>query len=381
MKKKILIVYGGKSCEHDISVLTALQAMKNIDGHLFEVYPLYIKEGLYTGKALEDIGTYESFNPDGAGIKACAFHTGGIELRRFACFKRNVDIDCALLCCHGGEGENGGIQGLLEYYRIPYTSAGVAASALFMDKIMTKEWLIGKKLPVLPYFSLRDSDTDKIRLPRGTDYPLIVKPASLGSSIGIAVAHNREELKESIAVAAEFDGRIVVEKALTDVFEINCAAVKTSGEILVSECERPVSWREFLTFEEKYCGGKAGISGLSREYPASIPKNLRKAVQNFTKKIYIDSGLKGVVRIDFLFDKTKKRLYVNEVNTIPGSLAFYLFKENGLSFKDLLSSLIAESISDYHKRSLKIDSFESDVLKSENIKNGGKGSKGAKSAF
>jgi D-alanine-D-alanine ligase len=366
MKKNILVIFGGKSCEHDISVVTALQTMNAVNADRYgAVVPLYIREDkLYSGDALKDIRTYSDFSSKKSELRTAEFFNGGIFIRKFGPFKKRVFIDAAVLCCHGGIGENGGLQGLLEFYNIPYTSPGISASAVFMDKVLTKEVLTAKKLPVLPYYVVGDLDIETTRPQGGLNYPLIVKPASLGSSIGIGVAHNIDALKTACVVAAEFDSKIVVEKALVDFFEINCAAVKDGNDIIVSECEKPVSWEEFLSFDEKYCGGRGaeGMKGLRREYPANISENLRTAVRNFTRTIYSHFNMKGCVRVDFLIDKNEGDVYVNEVNTIPGSLAHYLFAENGITFGNLIDITIETAIKEKIKADRKQYVYNSNVL-------------------
>ncbi|MDR2047514.1 MAG: hypothetical protein LBP79_06450 [Clostridiales bacterium] len=402
MKKNILVIFGGKSCEHDISVITAVQAMRSMNGEKYGVFPFYI-DGVngksYTGAALKKIGTYRNFNSKRSALKTAELTRGGIILIRIGFLKKRVKIkiDAALICCHGGIGENGGVQGLLEFYDIPYTSPGIAASAVFMDKTLTKSFLIGGELPALPYFAIADTEIDAIRLGgadavintdtdksedtdkktsaeagEGADlkYPLIAKPASLGSSIGISVARTLDELKTACVTAAEFDSKIIVEKALEDFCEINCAAVRDGENIIVSECEKPVSWSEYLTFDEKYrpcpnSGGaknRGGTKNPKREYPAVIPANLRDAVRGLTRLIYSRSDMKGSVRIDFLIDKRDGRVYVNEVNTVPGSLAHYLFAENGITLSDLIDIMINTCLKEKMKTDAKKYIYKSDVL-------------------
>ncbi|MDR2090953.1 MAG: D-alanine--D-alanine ligase [Clostridiales bacterium] len=361
MKKNILVIFGGKSCEHDISIITALQAMRAANEDKYEVFPLYIRKKMYSGGALRDLSAYADFSRIESSLKTVEFFDGGILVGRSRAFKKRVFIDAAVVCCHGGIGENGGLQGLLEFYNIPYTSPGVSASAVFMDKVLTKEVLKAKNLPVLPYFTVKDTDIENARARGDLTYPLIVKPASLGSSIGIGVAHNIDELKTACVVAAEFDSKIIVEKALTDFFEINCAALSDGKNIIVSECEKPVSWEEFLSFDEKYCVG-GGMRGLKREYPADIPENLRKAVRNFTRTVYAHFGMKGSVRIDFLVDGTDGGVYINEINTVPGSLAYYLFAENGITFRDLIDITVETAKREKARADKKQYIYDSKVL-------------------
>lgn len=341
VKKKIAVLFGGKSAEHDISVLTAVQAMSALDRSKYEIYPVYIKNALYTGE-LFSVRDFTPFNEK--AHKEIALEKGVFFHKKRG--KSVVDFipDAALLCTHGGEGENGVLQGVLEFNGIPYTSANVKNSAIGMDKLLQKQIFSEMLLNVVKYIRVdrddfaADRQKTAAHIEMFLDYPVIVKPAGQGSSIGIRLAENREELFFCLEVAACFDKNIIVERALTDFIEVNCAAFAIGGETVVSETEQPLNWRGFLSFDDKYIGGGNG-SGEKHRTPAPIG-GLNDAVKSAVKRIYGELGLSGVVRMDFLVDTAENKLYINEINTIPGSLAFYLFEPTGISFSALLDNII-----------------------------------------
>jgi D-alanine-D-alanine ligase len=363
MKKKIAVIFGGKSCEHDISILTALQAMKNLDKSRYEVFPVYLRGGFFCGK-LDRLSAFTPFDETEhkrAFIFDGAFYQSGKKLAKL------FAPDAALLCTHGGDGENGSLQGLLDVEGIPYTSSGVLGSAVCMNKIISKEIFGSMLLNTLKYTVVKrdefksgaDAAIEKIE--SLFDYPVIVKPASLGSSIGIQIAKNADELKSAIEIASHFDGEIIAERALTDFLEINCAAIFYDGELIVGETEQPVSWNAFLTYEDKYLvGGK--LSGARRKIPAPVSDETNREVKETVKRIYSELGLRGVVRIDFLFDNISEKLFVNEVNTIPGSLSYYLFEPRGITYPALLDMLIAQAENDAQKSRQSAFEFASPVL-------------------
>lgn len=365
MKKNIAVIFGGRSCEHDISILTALQAMGNLDKKKYEIYPVYLLDGcFYTGK-LKNISAFTPFISD-EHKKICLIEGSFYECekRMKLCFKPDV----ALLTTHGGEGEDGSLQGLLEVHRIPYTSAGVAPSAVCMNKAITKELFENKLLNILKYTLIykEEIESDMLKamekIESVLDYPVIVKPCSLGSSIGIEVARDRVGLEHALSVAACFDREIIVERALVDFVEINCAVLSDGDEIIVGETEQPISWNSFLTYDDKYMsGGK--MSAAKRIIPAPVSDEVNNEVKESAKRLFSELNLKGVVRIDYLYDTVQKKLFINEINTIPGSLAFYLFEPLGISFQDLLDKLIkGAEVWDLKKKKNSFK-FESQVLK------------------
>ncbi len=362
----IAVFYGGRSCEHDISVITAVQAMAALD-EKYEVAPIYMKDGAYyTGDLLKDISFYE--RPD---LKKCQrlWLIDGVFCARFkSIYHRKFRPDVALICCHGGEGENGCLQGVLESNKIPYTSSGVTACGVAMDKVIGKTLFDGLMLNTVESITVYRDDYIKKKddifrhIETYLDYQLIIKTAALGCSIGISRVKNREELREGIEVACAFDKKLLVERALEDFVELNCAVVSDGEKIIVSEIERPLSWSEFLTFQDKYEAGGKGMQGERRQLPANIPSDVAEKVKDIAKRLYAEADMAGVVRIDFLLSKENK-LFVNEINSVPGSLAFYLFEPIGIAFNVLLDMIITGAVRKFADNKKSKLAFNSSVLK------------------
>ena len=275
------------------------------------------------------------------------------------------EVDAALLCFHGENGEDGCVQGLLEMCEIPYTSCGVTSSALCMDKISAKAMLKGFDFPVVEGISLEKNFFEQnfrqceseIRQKLG--YPVIVKPSKLGSSIGISVCEDENSFADAMKLALGFDDRVLVEKALTNFCDINVSVLKKDGEIFVSQAEKPASLKNFLTFDEKYLEGGKGMSGLKREFPFENEKT--EAIKDIAKKVYSSLNCFGVVRIDFLIDFDSGKIFVNEINTIPGSLSFYLWKDV-FGFGSLIDVLLDEAKKRTAEKQKLLRRFESSVL-------------------
>ncbi len=261
------------------------------------------------------------------------------------------------------------MQGLFELADIAYTSCGVVASAAGMDKIVMKSVFRSMGLPVLPsVWCYRDewkTDPDAVTArAEALGYPLFVKPSQLGSSIGISKAVDRESFERAMEVACSFDWRILIEKGLETPDEINCACVGFGREATVSLCEQPLSWESFLTFEQKYLnGGKGkGMGSLARKIPAPIGEEMTARVQGYTREIFSTFGCKGVVRVDYMLDRASGALYVCEINTIPGSFAFYLFEPAGLSFRQLVDRLVTYAHKALAQKNASTFAYDSTIL-------------------
>lgn len=344
MKKKILVMFGGRSTEHDVSVISAIEALYALPQSLYDVYPVYMRSGkFYGGKGLYTLKNYTPFVPQNH-VELAMFGGTVYGKSAFGRLKPLFKPDCALLINHGGEGENGALQGFLEINDIPYASSGVFCSAIAMSKYALKLRLAASGVPVvngMPVTSDYSEDTLS-QLESAIGYPMFVKPDSQGSSIGVGVACDREELRARLALAFEYDSVALVEEYLSDFTELNVACVNFGGELLVSEPERPLSSTEVLTFEDKYIVGSkgSGMSGGKREFPANISDELKSEITSLTARIYTELGAFGVVRADYMLRNGK--IYFNELNTIPGSLAHYLFPEK--TYGEFLSLLIEEGI-------------------------------------
>ena len=295
-------------------------------------------------------------------------------------------VDVYIVVMHGMNGEDGTLQGLLELAKIPYTSTGVAGSAIGMDKIMMKQFFTGAELPVLPgeWFTRREfaSDWKEIlnTVSNKLGFPVFVKPANLGSSIGVSRADNAEELKESLSLAFEYDRRVLVEKGLDKPVELNCSVLGYDDEVIASPIEMPLNHDEFLDFRDKYLGGggSKGMASLSRVLPAPIEDSLKKEIQDLSIKIFRLLDCKGVVRIDYMFDRITEKLFITEINTIPGSLAFYLWEKDGIPYKKLIDRMISCAEKAFEDRNLTNYAYTSDILKNASF--GTKGAKGTKNA-
>lgn len=377
MKKNIAIIYGGKSVEHEVSIITGLQVYENINLEKYNPILIYIdKDGnWFKGELLKNISIYTEWERYKKKLKKII---PSIDRN----YKNNIfkNIDAVIIACHGTYGEDGKLQGFLDLLEIPYTSCGVVASSSGMDKIVMKNIFAGIGLPVLPYIWFYKEDWLKEpkecinKIHYTLDYPVFIKPANLGSSIGISMANNENELINAINIAIEYDRRILVEKGVEDAVEINCSCFYANNEVLVSNLEEPIRWEKFLSFEDKYLRSnskaKAGLAGMTRKIPAEISDEIKKEIEEYSKKIYRTMDCKGVVRIDYLLNKEKTKVYVNEINTIPGSLSFYLWENKGVDFKSLIDLMIVEAIKFNEDKKTYITKFDAHLL--EKIRKGTK---------
>ncbi len=343
--KNIAVIYGGNSCEKDISIITALQAIESLDKTKYKMFPIFWKEDFYILDDYKNIYAYaDNVAPKG---KKVIFDGKSLFAVKRSKLKLLSDIDCVLLCTHGGAGENGALQGFLEINGLPYTSSPPLASGIGMDKGIFKIFCKKLTLPVLPYGIINEGDGEDVleRIIERLGFPIIVKPANQGSSIGIGISKDAEELQEKLKAAFYYDKKVVLEKALTDFKEINCACLVKNGKVYPSTPEEPVGWQEFLTFEDKYMsGGKTSKASAKRIFPAMISETDTVRIQGITAKLYQALGCKGIVRCDFLIDKSNGAIYLNEINTVPGSLAGYLYEDRGFSLKEVTDIMIEEAI-------------------------------------
>ncbi len=408
MSLKVAVIYGSRTCEHDVSIVSALQAMDNLDKNEYEIVPVYIaRDGQwYTGRLLRNITFYSAFKPElVTHVAPVMSEDGKLTLMPVTSiaphgFKGMVKVlmsnmnlgedtvekcDVVLPVMHGMNGEDGTLQGLLELFNVPYTSTGVLGSALGMDKIAMKQFFRGCGLPVVDGMWFARSEWNKNheevlnRVESSCPYPVYVKPANLGSSIGISRAPDRQSLIKAIETAVEYDRRILVERGIEKPVEINCSALRIKGEVRASLCEMPASWEEFLTFDDKYLRGSKsgkgqGMESLARKVPAPISDELTQRIQQMTTQVYNAMDCKGVVRIDYMLDGDG--LYINEINIIPGSLAFYLWEPLGISFKEMLDCMIEDAFTAYAEKNRSVFSYDSSILRS--VQGGLKGAKGGK---
>lgn len=351
--KTVLVIFGGKSVEHEVSVSTAYQVFKNINVKKYRIIPVYIDTmGIWwTGKPLENIKYFKKVIVAMNGMRKCRLFQAKIEGNfleiDYMLIKRKVKFDIALPIIHGTNGEDGTIQGMLEILNIPYVGCDVFSSAVGMDKVAQKIIFSAEKIETIPFkyfwnYEWVKNKNEVVKKIETIKYPLCIKPCNLGSSIGISIANNRKELIKSIEVAIHFDKRIIVEKAITDMKELNCSVAGYGEETLVSVCEQPIKTGKILSYDDKYKKGSKnkGLMSLSRLIPAPISRKLQNQIEEWSIRAFRAIGASGVSRIDYIYDNTSNKIYLNEINTIPGSLSFYLWKKSGLTYSDLLDKLI-----------------------------------------
>ncbi len=392
MKMNVCVVFGGRSTEHEVAIISANQAIHALDSEKYEIIPLYItKTGvMYTGEALKDINQYKNL-PE--LIKKCEqvvlYNDGNnavmdrVKKPLFGGAKP-VRIDVALPVVHGTNVEDGSVQGWLEMLNVPYSGCDVTSSALGMDKVAMKDVLAAAGIPVLPCkcFYSRQWFEDKEEIIRDIEklsYPVIVKPANLGSSIGISIAKDREMLISSIDDAAGYAEKILVEHAISALREINCSVLGDFTNARASVLEEPISGEGFLSFKEKYIdgakGSSKGMASTQRIIPAELDEETTKKIQQYAVDTFKSLGCAGVSRIDCMIDKDSGEIYVNEINTIPGSLSFYLWEKTGLTFKGLMDELVSIALKRSREKANLTFSFDSNIL---SLQGGTKGAKGIK---
>ena len=396
-KMQLGVIFGSRSCEHEVSIISALQLMKAADPGRYEVVPVYVSMSgeWFTGAPLWDMKTYQNFDGYREGLSRVwldvtagsgALMTVDPPKGLFGKEKLRVvaRLGCVIPVLHGMHGEDGTLQGMLELCNIPYASSGVAASAVGMDKAYMKDFFRGCGFPVLPScWALKSSweaDADQVirTIESNLAYPVFVKPASLGSSIGVTKAKDRAGLRESLELAFEFDRKALIEKGLDNPLELNCSVLGYGDDVTASEIEMPVTGGDLLSFMDKYLGGGKnpgkGMASLKRILPAPIEPELRQKIQTLSADIFKSMDCKGVVRIDYMFDAPTGGLYITEINTIPGSLAFYLWNESGLKYPELIDRMVAYALKAHEEKNDSNYAFSSDILKEVSLgaKQGGK---------
>ncbi len=410
MKIKVGVMFGGKSVEHEISIISAIQAIGNLDKEKYDIIPIYITKNneFYIG---DDIGKIESYSD----VKYLLAHSQRIILvndenkvklikypqKMFS--KGYVDyIDIAIPVVHGTNVEDGTLQGYLKMLNIPYVGCDVVSSAVGMDKYVMKTVLKDNGIPVLDckcYTGKQydaDAETVAAEIENEIGYPVIVKPINLGSSIGISKAENREKLLDALDTAFCYASKVLVEKAVQNLKEINCSVLGDYESAEASECEEPVSSGEILDFNQKYIGdgaskgakggvkggakasGSKGMATLKRKIPAEITNEQRAAIRKMAVDAFKCLGCSGVSRLDFMMNEKSGEIWLNEINTIPGSLSFYLWEPVGVPYSKLLDKMISLALKREREGENITYAFDSNVLQGVKLGSGTKGAKGSK---
>lgn len=395
MKIKVGVIFGGETVEHEVSIISAVQAMNNMDKEKYDIVPIYISKDRiwYTGKMLMDIDVFKNFDTLKRYAKKVALvkkEDGFFLVSTNGLFNKVIsELDIVLPIVHGKGAEDGSLAGYLDMVGIPYVGSKMLGASLGQDKVVMKQVMASCGLPIVDYTWFYDveylEDSSKIKKEiKNLVYPVIVKPANLGSSVGITVAKSEKEIDDAINEAIKYDNKIVVEKMIPNLVEVNQAVLGNYEDAEVSAIAEMLTTNDFLTYEDKYIGNgkKTGgkkvsnggkMSNSAMNIPAKLDKTTEKKINELSLKTFRALNLRGVARIDYLIDKKAKKVYINEPNTIPGSLSFYMFKVLGKSYKELLDDLITLTIKEYKNEHKKTTSFETNILSTYN---GSKGMKG-----
>ena len=354
--KKIAVVYGGNSLEHDISIVTSLFVMEELKKHNIPFVPIYLSHDnvFYTGKALLNKDNYEDKTKFIKGT--FVFKNGYYQFKHLCHYD---DIEVAILCFHGFGTEDGTMKALFDFMHIPSTSSSVISSALIQDKYFSKIILKHLEIPVVDCFKLYKGKDTIIK--EGFDFPLVIKPSHLGSSSGVIKGYNYDEYRKYLNIAFEYDEEVIVESSVEHLKELNVAVLGDENNQIVSDIELVNMEDKVLTFKDKYELFQSKYSG--HIIPAKITKVLQTEIKTYALKAFINLNCLGVVRFDFLYDAKSKKLYLNEINSIPGSLSYYLFKNQKISLIDIIKKICEIAKNEYkHKRNL-ITKYEDASLK------------------
>lgn len=390
MKLNIAVIFGGRSVEHEVSIISASQCINALNKDKYHVIPIYIsKQGhWYTGDQLLNLENFDDLDRlllesqkiiVNQNSGATNFY---LEPKNVFTSRKPIGIDVAFPVMHGTYGEDGTLQGLFAMMGIPYVGCDVLASAITMDKIVTKKMLQALGIKVLDHFEFYSemwiSDKDKVvaDIKDRFNYPLIVKPANLGSSVGVTAVNSDSELEDAVDVVVCLSQQVLIEPKIINLREINCAVLGDRDSVKVSVCEEPIRSKDILSYQDKYSGGAknksgikmreiagSGMSSANRKIPADISDEMSARIQEIAKKAFIDLNCNGVIRVDFLIDQDTGEIYLCELNTIPGSLAFYLWDSVGIDFTALTEHLIDLALKRHREADNLVLSYSDNILR------------------
>ncbi|QVK17799.1 D-alanine--D-alanine ligase [Mycoplasmatota bacterium] len=377
MRLNVGVVFGGKSVEHEVSIITALQMIEQMNQLKYNPITIYLSKenDFYYHENMKDIAFFKDLNQLNMVAKKVIFDKKNNRHQLLSISNKKIkklfDIDLIFLVVHGSNCEDGTLSAYFEMLDIPYVGSSVLSSAINQNKWKMKELLAYNEIRGVPYYGFYESDfyENEVNIFENCEkigYPLIVKPASLGSSVGIKKCFNREELHQAILDAVQYDTEVLVEKVIEDLVELNCSVLGECTNLEASVVERVIQQDDILSYQDKYLRGSnknsKGMESTNRELPANISDALKEEIQKVAIKAVKVIGARGVLRIDFLYDDKNKILFLNEINTIPGSLAFYLWKAKGLKYKELIERLIKLALKTYRIKNSKLISYDTNLL-------------------
>jgi D-alanine-D-alanine ligase len=378
-KKTVVVIFGGKSPEHEVSVITAIQVLSNLDKEKYHIVPIYVsKEGAwYTGDNLLDPEIYKDLSniPNFCNFVWLSPNEGGkwsLKIKKKGLFNKDQDlgIDIIFPCFHGGLGEGGGFQGVFDLAEIPFVGSGILGSSLGMDKETAKNIFLSQRINQAKFIAINrkgwESDKKSIisNIVTQIKFPLFVKPSALGSSIGVTRVISKDKLEDAIDVALCFGFKALVEEAIDNAREINVSVMGTECQNpAVSVCEEVFGKKSFLSFEDKYKSSSKGAKGMvatNRQIPAKLLDSEERKVKEIAIKAFKALSCSGLVRVDFLLKKSE--IFLLEVNTIPGSYSFYLWEASGVKFPALCDNLIRIAEEEFKRKSQITTSFSGNLL-------------------
>lgn len=381
MKLNIVVMFGGESVEHEVSIISAKQAIEALDKEKYNVIPVYISKNrqFYYGDSLQDINNYRDLNALVNKTTQVTFVKQDNQVTLVAVKKKFwqkeiTTVDLVIPVVHGTNGEDGTLQGYLEMLKIPYAGCNVCSAAIGQDKVIMKEIFTQHQLPITPWFYLyghefNDHQQEYLKKAQEIGYPVILKPANLGSSVGIVVAHNDEEFIAGVHEASRYDFKVVVEQMVTNLKEVNCSVLGSIFKAEASILEEVAADSEILSFAGKYQNnsatkgtGSKGMASAARIIPANLSYEKTKEIQDLALKVFKILGASGVCRIDFMLNSETNQVYVNEINTVPGSLAFYLWAKGNKDFTRLMDDLVDIALLRYRKQEKMIFSYDTNLL-------------------
>lgn len=383
MKLRLGVIFGGESVEHEVSIISAIQAMKHLNTEKYEVIPIYIGKDKewYTGSALKQIDIFTDMDlvKRYSTNVVLTTHKDKYVLIKKNGIKRIVDyIDLVFPIVHGTNAEDGTLQGYLNMIGIPYAESNLYACSVGQDKVFQKQILSFSNILVPDFIwffenEYKENEDEILKKIKKLGYPVMVKPARLGSSVGISKVNDAKNIKDAIEEAIKYDEKVLIEKVVENLVEVNCSVIGNYEHQEASLLEEVMGVDEFLSYKDKYLGGakkagksSKGMASTNRILPARLDDKLTEEIRNLSKQIFRILNSTGVVRIDFLVDSKTKKVYTNEINTIPGSLSFYLWEASGKTYTEMLDEIINLAIKTYKKRKVKVFSFESNILSNFN---------------
>lgn len=392
MKTNLAVFFGCRSVEHEVSIISAVQAMRAVDKEKYDIIPVYVaKSGeMYTGENLFEIEEFRNIDALLKKSEPVALIREGENVvlkhltKKLFGGKKDIIIDVAFPIVHGTNCEDGAMAGYFEFLGLPYIGCDILSAAVGMNKAVYKDVLSAAGLPVLDCirFSAREYSEDRLgvleKIVSAYGYPVIIKPVNLGSSVGISKADNEQELIDAIDLAISFADTVLAERAITSLREINCSVLGDSDNCEASVCEEPFMHDKILSYEDKYMGGgkQKGMASLGRKLPADLSEEKSAEIRELSCEIFKALGCNGVVRIDYLLDTETDKVYANEINTIPGSLSFYLWEATGLKYTDMLDKLVDLAFRRQRGRENLTFTIKTNIL--SGVSFGSKGSKGSK---